>query len=753
MNKPLDIKALDVFLSAVEDRLNHLEQKMGMYTDEDRQPVSEDTLEKKRVCPECGMPEDECKCGHFDVEAKAAMTLGSDLKEGATINLDGKRVTLLRFGYTQFGTDGSPMWEVEADINGKPGTVEIHSERSYEVLKGSGAEHVHAKTYIVDAETKVRYVRDSAYWGVPVMTPITPGMKPQGPTSPAGRARRSSMTGRGIRRSMPRTSSGGDKTPGRAAPRKRVKPKNGPATQERRESAANVAAAARSASSGGKKPPSKPTPSASGGDNNGVSTTHFGTGGKGPGGSTHRAEISQNDDGTWGASFTRLNPKSGGESGGRTTVKDKFKSREEAEAWVNNSAKRSKVSANPDGDKEAAKERGEISDRVGELMSDDKPIPAMGSGKKPRPMTREEREAFSRNYRERRKNKDSFENPDGTPIPKDESGKNKFEKVVDEKTGAESYKPAKAEDFSVDSVAKELSNINPEGSPDGSGSVEKPIDVGDDVELAHELLAKGLHVRMKSKEGVSTLIKKVKEIADDAKAKGIEAPNYDFCKVSVPKTNLFCIESKGIPRTKMPQFKGEPHEGSFAETKFNEGKGEADVEPEFRELLEKMGIKTEMKTVKASELKATQDNLVGTKVAGMAGAMREGKIPDAPIFVTRDGYIVDGHHRWAAKIAMDLEDGVMGDVEMPVEVIDGDIGFILDVANGFADLAGIKRKGVGDDADGVKPTTGRSGDSVVLDGIGTVVQSDNTQGKKWWDIRDNFSKKTDDDCGCSGNVY
>lgn len=745
MKKPLDIKALDVFLSAVEDRLNYLEQKMGMYTDEDRQPVSEDTLEKKRVCPECGMPEDECKCGHFDVEAKAAMTLGSDLKEGATINLDGKRVTLLRFGYTQFGTDGSLMWEVEADVDGKPGNVEIHSERSYEVLKGSGAEHVHAKTYIVDAETKVRYVRDAAYWGVPVMTPIAPGMKPQGPTSPAGRARRSSMTGRGIRRSMPSTSAGGDKTPGRAAPRKRVKPKNGPATQERRESAAAVAAAAGDRAKPKKPRMSGPVPEGSGPkrpkmdegdrekfvesanrrasaarvaaaageaaaggrggkkpsrDDSGVSTTHFGTGGKGPGGSTHRAEIGQDDDGTWRASFTRLNPNHGGESGGRTTVKDKFRSREEAEAWVDNSAKRSKVRANPDGDKEADKERGKISNRVGELMSGDK-------------------------------------------------SKSEGEPSHDVDTSVR-----KAEDFSVKSAAEELKKIPAKGRPDATGELDDPIDCGSDIEKAQKLLGEGKHIRLNTPLEASMLMDKLAEEAEAAKKAGKGTPDYDLCRVSVPGKNLFCQGNKGIERVHMPQFSGAPVEGSYAETKFNPDKGESNVEAEFAELLQEMGIGVEEKTVKAQDLKATQSQLVGTKVSGMRKAMREGKIKDAPIYVTRDGYIVDGHHRWAAKMGLDIEDGVLGDVDMPVRMIDAEIGQILDISNGFTEMAGIKAKATGAAADGVgkKPTTGRSGDSVVLDGVGTVVQSDNTQGKKWWNILDEFSKKSDDDCGCSGNA-
>lgn len=729
MKKPLDIKALDVFLSAVEDRLTHLESKMGMYKDEDeREPVSEDTIEKKRVCPECGMPEGDCKCGYFGTEAKAAMVLGAALKEGATINLDGKRTTLLRFGYTQFGTDGSPMWEVEADIDGKAGTVEIHSERSYEVIKGSGAEHVHAKTYIVDAETKVRYVRDAAYWGVPVMTPIAPGMKPQGPTSPAGRARRSSMTGRNIRRSMPSTNVGGDKTPGRAAPRKRVKPKKGSSDN---------------GEEGGGAGKWKSKPSVRRQYNEGV---------------RKRQANAESRTRNSGSSSDKPRPDWAPESAERVNARDirpgdtihtKPRSDMFASTFEVSSVSDNREPAMDDG----PGARGNATSRVSIRGKNKNERMTLGEGEHWVTRGKPSGDKPKKPVRKVRKDKDSFENPDGTPIRKDGDSESSSAFQKDEN---DRYTAAKAEDFSVDAVAKELGTINRDGSADGSGTLEDPIDVGDDVVLAHKLLSEGKHVRMKDTKSVSTLIDKLREVADDARAKGEKAPEYDLCKVSVPKTNLFCIESKGVPRVNMPQFKGAPHEGSFAETKFNADKGEADVEGEFRELLEKMGIKTEMKTVKASDLKASQENLDGAKVAGMAGAMKAGKIPDAPIFVTRDGYIVDGHHRWAAKVALDLEDGTMGDVEMPVEVIDGDIGFILDVANGFADIAGIKRKGLGAAADGVggkKPTTGRSGDSVVLDGVGTVVQSDNTQGKKWWDIRDDFSKKTDDDCGCSGNVY
>jgi hypothetical protein len=64
----------------------------------------------------------------------------------------------------------------------------------------------------------------------------------------------------------------------------------------------------------------------------------------------------------------------------------------------------------------------------------------------------------------------------------------------------------------------------------------------------------------------------------------------------------------------------------------------------------------------------------------------------APILVSKDGYIIDGHHRWAVLIADDLEDGGLGDVDMNVRKVDMEIGEALATVNAFADAAGIARK-------------------------------------------------------------
>ena len=91
-------------------------------------------------------------------------------------------------------------------------------------------------------------------------------------------------------------------------------------------------------------------------------------------------------------------------------------------------------------------------------------------------------------------------------------------------------------------------------------------------------------------------------MARDAKARGEDAPYYDLCNVSVPKTNLFC-ESKvitkehpeGIPRLEMPQLGGKPRPGSEADKLPRNpwDPSEVDGAAVFIEHLKSLGIRVE----------------------------------------------------------------------------------------------------------------------------------------------------------------
>jgi hypothetical protein len=162
----------------------------------------------------------------------------------------------------------------------------------------------------------------------------------------------------------------------------------------------------------------------------------------------------------------------------------------------------------------------------------------------------------------------------------------------------------------------------------------------------------------------------------------------------VPGNNLYCDDYLGIPRDEMPQFKGTAQPGSRAAGMDVDASGEVDTEPVFKEMLAQKGIKTLQTQIPADRLKATQKDLVGAKVVGMMGALE--KDPNhpkitAPIYVSRDGHVIDGHHRWAAVVAYNAANP---DKQIPMKttVLDMDIKDAIPMANKFAEDMGIAAK-------------------------------------------------------------
>jgi hypothetical protein len=93
----------------------------------------------------------------------------------------------------------------------------------------------------------------------------------------------------------------------------------------------------------------------------------------------------------------------------------------------------------------------------------------------------------------------------------------------------------------------------------------------------------------------------------------------------------------------------------------------------------------------ASQLSASQVEMKSSKVGGMADSDTFDPA-DTPILVSKDGYIVDGHHRWGAQLVRDYLDGKAGDLELKVRVIDMGILDILEDSNNFNDALGMDRK-------------------------------------------------------------
>jgi hypothetical protein len=146
----------------------------------------------------------------------------------------------------------------------------------------------------------------------------------------------------------------------------------------------------------------------------------------------------------------------------------------------------------------------------------------------------------------------------------------------------------------------------------------------------------------------------------------------------------------------MPQLSGLPTKGSPADKMPKDKKGEVDLTHAFRVHLEKIGYKITDELEGAAYLRATQNQLDGQKVAGIMGAIRANTLDEARLFVSKDNYIVDGHHRWAAQVGVDYSDNRGGKIRMPVARVDIGIIELLDVANKFSENMGIPPRGMGD---------------------------------------------------------
>jgi hypothetical protein len=192
----------------------------------------------------------------------------------------------------------------------------------------------------------------------------------------------------------------------------------------------------------------------------------------------------------------------------------------------------------------------------------------------------------------------------------------------------------------------------------------------------------------------NTDIKKVAQIVAKAKENNQPIPNINLCDITVPGTNLYCDDNLGIPREEMPQFKGKAEPGSRAASMDVDESGEVDTEPVFKQMLQQKGIKTLQTEVPADKLKATQKDLVGGKVIGMMGALEKDphhpKIT-APIYVSRDGYVIDGHHRWAAIVAYNAAHPDE-QIQMKTTVLDQDIKDAIPMCNQFAEDMGVAAK-------------------------------------------------------------
>lgn len=264
---------------------------------------------------------------------------------------------------------------------------------------------------------------------------------------------------------------------------------------------------------------------------------------------------------------------------------------------------------------------------------------------------------------------------------------------------------------------------------------EGVFDAGDDAEAimpddaTPEQIKEAKRLRRAIVAGLKTVVPtaasalvlhELSSFVKEEKRKKDADPSYkpkdiNLCTMTVPNTNVFCSGNKDITRDKMPQFVTQIIPGSKAEQYARENPDKffydemaqldtLDASGAFEDALAAKGIKIERKTVPVVTLKATQNELDGSKVVAIADSLIKGRKAGATdaerkkaektlehaVYVTKDGYVLDGHHRYAAIVATDLaEDGNPGDVNMAVSMIDATIDEILPFSIAWTENFGL----------------------------------------------------------------
>jgi hypothetical protein len=221
-----------------------------------------------------------------------------------------------------------------------------------------------------------------------------------------------------------------------------------------------------------------------------------------------------------------------------------------------------------------------------------------------------------------------------------------------------------------------------------------PVTVDNVMDAVHHI-EQGHTVEMRDAAQIHTLIDKIAYYNKECQDTGHQCKNLDLCQVSVKDTNVFCQHNKGVQRVNMPQFSGRPMPGSAAD-KLPRSKIEpdkVDASAEFIKHLQSKGIATQKVKVPAAWLRASQRELVGSKVARIMTSEKGAKLLKEPIFISRDNYIVDGHHRWAAAIGKDAASGHLGDLKMNANRIDAPISEVLHIANKWTKEFGLQSEG------------------------------------------------------------
>jgi hypothetical protein len=261
--------------------------------------------------------------------------------------------------------------------------------------------------------------------------------------------------------------------------------------------------------------------------------------------------------------------------------------------------------------------------------------------------------------------------------------------MVHDPDNAKAYKPGdgklvKSYDEAValqDAAIKEIDKGK--GKHPGEGySKEAYVDKNGVIQTnsvydAQRALFENRKVELKQVKQVSTLIKRLGETAAEMAEHGEDAPVFNLCNVTVKGTNLFCADQIGIPRAEMPVIPAKRTKDFIAH-------------------LKSLGYDIEKDKEESRNLRASQSEISGAKVAIQMARIKEDGFYKR-LVISRDNYILDGHHTWAGQLGLDAKDGDLENDGREVKVARVDISItkLIEEADKWTKAEGIAKKPAG----------------------------------------------------------
>jgi hypothetical protein len=196
---------------------------------------------------------------------------------------------------------------------------------------------------------------------------------------------------------------------------------------------------------------------------------------------------------------------------------------------------------------------------------------------------------------------------------------------------------------------------------------------------AQRALFEDRKVELSQVKQVSTLIQRLGETAAEMAEQGQSAPVFNLCNVTVKGTNLFCADQIGIPRAEMPVIPAK-------RTK------------DFIKHLKQLGYEVEKGKERAENLRASQSEISGEKVAIQMERIRKDGFYKR-LVISKDDYILDGHHTWAGELGLDAKDNDLhDDKEVKIARVNIGITKLIEIADKWTKDEGIAKKPAGQKA-------------------------------------------------------